>query len=980
MFWEQNASDEAYTATKTYYYAGTDTRYATTGTTVYLKDDDKKHSDPGFSYNAEKSTESATVAADGSTVLNVYFDRNVYALVFNVNGAGITYTPVTDNRGTLQYGYVDGQFVPLNRAAEIGDEYYWTGYDSGNEYYGTVYINQGGYAVEWNGVYNSNTRYYGEEEDSFFRIIRNSRKAYAYTYNGQEYTGTRFVHENSNSYHTVKIINALYGHSLKDDFPIVGDDGTTYSGYSWTPVVKDVYKYQLQTMETVLASSVAFNGNASGEHKSIYYCVEVLPGETSDATIPNKGYKLYKDAVKHDFNFITYDEEYYEILGFTRDETKTYPRFGQVYYQNRRDGNQRFDTPYSWGDTPHNCSSNIAPIQRSGMCNYLYYSRNNYNLEFWDGYEYDISEKMTVSVPYEMPLAEYESNFTVSPDQSSISYKDSGGQIQTISHPGYRFTGWYKDDKNRHDDAKFNFQEESMPSNGLKVYAGWEKLRYRVWVQPNGGVLSPSESTYYKADWDELIQEYTDVDGTRRYVEANDGEYSYVYIADPTGASTKDNESGIKDARVAYYKKTSDLSWVDLKDDKNNVIAHYNEAEHTDGKKYKQLDGVYTFIGWYKVKGDISEDTEPPLSRDVEGAWNFNTPIAKNTAIRAMWRRNGAFSIKYMDYSTTDGVQIHAVMPTNLNDENVYIDLAQAVAPAAVHPKDSPDYVFTGWRTPDGAIHQPGDLFPIKSDYAVADPDKQNHYIYKLEPVFVKIGTSSLTYDLNGGTGTPASLGSAPDSSGKAEAVPEELTLRKITLNTKVVLSTGRDAQGSLLTKSGYVLTGWNTRANPNEDGAIHYDLGGTYAISEEHNTLYAEWTPVCFDLEFNKLGEAIDAEDNYKSVYTPLNGAKFRLNELDWNVESKKTNGQNGRVEFRPVVPGNRNELTLTHLRLWNTRQIRTATLSPGRFQTILALAKTTRRKKSTEQNMCVQSLSPLRMLAERAFRRSRTCRTLSL
>ncbi len=907
VFWEQNASDEAYTATKTYYYAGTDTRYATTGTTVHLKDDDKKHSDSGFSYNAEKSTESATVAADGSTVLNVYFDRNVYALVFNVKGAGITYTPVTDNRGTLQYGYVDGQFVPLNRAAEIGDEYYWTGYDSGNEYYGTVYINQGGYAVEWNGVYNSNTHYYGEEEDSFFRIIRNSRKAYAYTYNGQEYTGTRFVYENSNSYHTVKIINALYGHSLKDDFPIVGDDGTTYSGYSWTATDKTVYKYVLQTIETVLASNVMFNGKSSSAIKSIDYYVEILPGETWETEFSGKKYKKYKDTVKHNFNYITYEEEFYDIPGFTRRRDWAYPAFGSTPYTNYGD-----ETYWNVGSNAHYPNKNIAPIDWIYKANNLYYSRNSYNLEFWDGYEYDISEKMTVSVPYEMPLAEYESNFTVSPDQSSISYKDSGGQIQTISHPGYRFTGWYKDDKNRNDDAKFNFQEESMPANGLKVYAGWEKLRYRVWVQPNGGVLSPSESTYYKADWDELIQEYTDVDGTRRYVEANDGEYSYVYIADPTGASTKDNESGIKDARVAYYKKTSDLGWVDLKDDKNNVIAHYNEAEHIDGKTYKQLDGVYTFIGWYKVKGDISDDTEPPLSRNVEGVWNFNTPIKENTAIRAMWRRNGAFSIVYLnEYETADGIKIRAVLPSNLNDENIYIDLAQAVTPAAVEPEDNHYYVFTGWRTPDGEIHQPGDLFSIKSDYTVADPDKKNHYIYKLEPVFVKIGTSALTYNLNGGMGTLASLGSAPNSSDKA--TQEGLTLSKITLNTRVVLSTGKDSEGHLLTKPGYVLTGWNSKADPNANGAIHYDLGGTYAISEESNTLYAEWTPVCFDLEFTKEKEEEPKDsNNYASVYTPLNGAKFRLTELNRSEMSKTNNGSDGVVKFQTVIPGTYNSLTL--------------------------------------------------------------------
>ena len=102
IFWKQKATDKANDQQEKHYdYAGSETRYTSTGNTVSVQDSDIKDTgDPnkgelnvkdgsfkyfGFQYNAEKTNEDnqgKTAAADGSTILNVYFDRIIITLNF----------------------------------------------------------------------------------------------------------------------------------------------------------------------------------------------------------------------------------------------------------------------------------------------------------------------------------------------------------------------------------------------------------------------------------------------------------------------------------------------------------------------------------------------------------------------------------------------------------------------------------------------------------------------------------------------------------------------------------------------------------------------------------------------------------------------------------------------------------------------------------------------------------------------------------
>ena len=898
VFWRQVATDEVDADPKTYVYDHSETRTASTGSTVSITNADRNGAGTGFHFEEADSDISATMAADGSTVLNVKYARNIYTLSFYVSGSGYLYTG--SDSSNANYGYVDGNYVELVRNSEATTRTYYT-YSTGGyriEYTDTFYIRNGNTytATQYNGSnLPSSGTYYGLTgydwwgRPEYSQLTRREETTYSYTwfYNGQLYTGARFTRQYSSYYHTIKTIQALYGHNILSSFPIQGDDGNDYGEYTWTDTNSIYYasNYPLKTIEVMPPANVALLGDSGGTNRLILYYIEALPGETIEATFEGMGYTLYK-KVEHNFRYLTYNEEFHPIEGFDRDRSWAIPTF--------RSNNQA-----SLGSAGNYDGKSYNAINR------LYYRRSTNSLEFWDA----LTEQQIatgIQVKYQMPLTEYENQVIVSDDGTTVTYNGV-----SISYEGYVFAGFYEDPECK---TSFNFSNKTMPNNAVKVYIGWRKLRYRIWVQPNGGILGSDSSTYFKNDWGELISEYSEVETNgRHFLEDENGTFSYVYICDATGSNPGTGDTNITEARVAYYKPTDQLTIISGTT-ASGVNYTYNEALHTDGKKYKIVDSdVYKFLGWYKVSGSIDENEPPAMTRDVEGVWNFSTPITENTAIRAMWQRTGHYQISYSP--TMQGTNITGSIPSEVGDQNVYVDLALAVTQAAAIPPEGTNYIFMGWRTPDGNIHQPGEMFQVKADYAVPVQGQEDVYNYILTPVFEMIGTSSLTYDLNGGTEKPASLGTAVQNAQNQVTYDlNTLTVSGIVQNSAFTLSDGKGSSGKLITKPGFVLTGWNSRPDPNDEDAIHYDLGGTYGISGESNTLYAEWIPVIFDLSFRKTGEIID-EETFASSYTPINGAAFSLTggNVNMSATSANVNGTDGVVEFIGVEPGERDQLTLT-------------------------------------------------------------------
>jgi uncharacterized repeat protein (TIGR02543 family) len=86
VFWKQSVNDNknATNDEKTYDFAESEVRMAASGATVSPTTADGNKNYQGFHYNAAKSV-AVTVEGDGTTILNVYYDRNLLTIDFRVD-------------------------------------------------------------------------------------------------------------------------------------------------------------------------------------------------------------------------------------------------------------------------------------------------------------------------------------------------------------------------------------------------------------------------------------------------------------------------------------------------------------------------------------------------------------------------------------------------------------------------------------------------------------------------------------------------------------------------------------------------------------------------------------------------------------------------------------------------------------------------------------------------------------------------------
>jgi hypothetical protein len=86
----------------------------------------KELSSFNLNWESHQGTTDVVIKADGTTVVNVRFDRNV----INMNFTRYTYTVAPNNNGT-QYGIVNNSYVELRRRSNFFS-YYWQYFDGNN--------------------------------------------------------------------------------------------------------------------------------------------------------------------------------------------------------------------------------------------------------------------------------------------------------------------------------------------------------------------------------------------------------------------------------------------------------------------------------------------------------------------------------------------------------------------------------------------------------------------------------------------------------------------------------------------------------------------------------------------------------------------------------------------------------------------------------------------------------------------------------
>lgn len=850
----------------------TDSQYNSVHTEAISEENPNPYN--GFSFSACDSTK--TVANNGSTVLNVYYDRNVHTLQFQVSD--FSYTETTSNTGA-QYGFVDGiGYVQLTRNGS--NPYTWT-YGTGEYGYsytasnstssGYYYIPDGNGGYEYVYLNRSNGRFYRQLDEYIYEVSTSTSSGnyyipngnggydqvylyynngkwyrnrfgwifYSYSdeytgtryerynyvlYSGQKYTrsqtetmatydGTRYTRSSNTGWQTIYTITGLFGASIKDHFPITGAGGVSYNGYIWEDQSSPkVYDFVLSTIETMPDANVVFHGKARSTEKTIYYYVEVDQNQ-SERFFNNKYYKLYK-TVSHNYNYITFEEEYHPITGYTRAYAHAEPTF---VYNSQRGG--------------------YAADIGSENANYLYYDRATYRITFTDSFTQqsvivDGAQFGNVDVKYTQNLASF-----IPDDPTPVS--DSSDP--TSVREGYQFTGWYADSACStrvffEDNAAYQSYSgskvlyEKMPAYNLQLFAGWATVWYRIEIDPNYGELTGSQSTFFWEPYNgDPIREYETV--TRNYVPSINGTW-YFYSLDRDYYGLGDEWDEIEDTisdRGAGYTQDINHPGVDL------------------SVRYEAQTDAYRYANWYEVKPDGSETL-----------YKFGEPVNHDTKLRLHWKQVGTYYLRYdagagsLDAGDSNEDTFKVLDSADYVDRSYVVVNRTANAPAGKN--------FIGWRVRGGGttIYYPGQVLEFNAQYAVTEIGSdgvERRYIV-MDAVYSELETADLVYDANDGVviADQVDWGTSLAEQGGGLPTTKTTTSTRASLlgvqnNTGVVLSNGSGFSNGSLT-----LRGWNTQ----RDGhGTHFDLGDTvYLDTAGENVLFAEWEVKVYFYLNNERGD----------------------------------------------------------------------------------------------------------------------------
>lgn len=264
---------------------------------------------------------------------------------------------------------------------------------------------------------------------------------------------SEYTHSNKCYKYSDLTITAKYGADIHSNFPIKDGNETI-----WWKVPDGCQSFvpgnNLGTIDTMPGENITFEKDASESGAKIYYYVETLNGAAGDTTLNGKNYKQYKvvDLTYSSSTSLTYAEEFHPITGFTQGDSNPYlPKDGKV---------------------------------RMKQNNYLYYTRNSYELSF---YNYNaVVDGKGGSVQYEAPLSSY---YFV-PD-----YPDK------LEKNAYVFAGWYTT-SGCYEGSEADLSTLTMPASDLVLYAKWVPKTHTVKMYLTKDVLDNNG---------QAIQTWTDV-------------------------------------------------------------------------------------------------------------------------------------------------------------------------------------------------------------------------------------------------------------------------------------------------------------------------------------------------------------------------------------------------------------------------------------------------------------------------------------
>ena len=662
-----------------------------------------------YDLNTEKSDRSKIIDGDGNAIFNVYYSRKVFKLVFHIGRDGYVKTGGAQKTAEgwdgnwIEFMFNDPKLTQLGYTAHSGSSL---------------------------------------------------RGLYSMTFEGRTYT-SEYVTTNANvmgdyvpaADENVYVLAAKYGAYIGDRWPSPSNPrfrfdepaNTTHTMYTWAGYYGSLY-CQIANDRPTWAGQQGNNPDLNGIYS--YMSAELCTNRAGTGIINQNqvhhivayfGRKSNQDRIKQYHTLFEAVEGTYDPAEVTLVPGEDYTGYSRT----------------TW-------SSDIAHVSPEVITDKMFYESDgspvpvisNVNPEFqmaWDfsGYDYfyscyNVPERYDNHVYFFYTPKQYTLTFMYENEadrkMDTYFYRQSLADARKYEDPwkeGYSFLGWYTNEAGAGE--PFDFEHSTMPSQSIVLYPVFKKLDYVIRIDPNGaeidrwraGSTSAGASTGFRVNYKETISAYNFLE--RNYLPTYEQEIRelglnpetelYYYLNTRYISEEHDGNFIPGALRSALYLTAAEIdeywayysSFPEERFTERGAVKFTNKEEWMDAylgghnldnlTKYRRKQGAehYSFMGWYQVMEDRSLASAP---------FNFNTMITEDTEIRALWRLDGGYYIRYNpNYTEDDG---HGNVTTVMGNVEQWSDpedpsrlLYADQSPTHILRAPSnitPGWVFRGWR------------------------------------------------------------------------------------------------------------------------------------------------------------------------------------------------------------------------------------------------------------------------------------------
>ncbi len=708
LFWQQLPTDSLgmTDSQKHYSFLRSETNTGIAGS-GHFTEEPTITSIPGFSVRKDAPQE---IKADGSTVVNIYYDREPRTIEFYIQKTDYTYTKTTSDSTTPQYAFIYDHYEELTRAQTGTDYRYSMSYRySVSSAPSNSRRSYSRYIIDENGEYVSKTMY-----SYRYRWYLDYDCTEAYTDTVYErsnsttnYTGTRYIKVNDVFIETTEHDGTQYGIDANGGYQTLTQQATPvyswylgdsrYTGTRYTRG-RSQYGWHLYRVFTGLSGQTF---TQAGNYKWLtdyrWHLTEnggttytFLDTFMEDDDYNSAGIMTFYGSSLSTSNIIKFYKE--ELDGTWSEPVTAYASSNNFSLSEKFQGfklSQYRNGTGTWHDAAVGTSVSATNLE-------IRFKRESYDILFLDkNDDPDHPYAKIENVPFEADISQYASQ-ALPPNEPSLTY-----------------TGW-----------RFTFEGAKMPAYDLSIYANRKSAEYKVTLELDGGSFPQgfyeniaqhddpdwewTYSTYFKIDSQPYrIEPYDSIE--RKYKPDPNGNFVYIYVT--RESPHNDPGTGEEMPRLALYvDKNSEYArrYADsLVRDENNEIQYYSQMQWSDGE--------YKLEGWYEVDPDTGELKSEPF--------NFMTPIDHDVTLRAVWINLGAkYYVVYNTWQNVDGVDVSGTlngntMVSNLLEKGEYTLLG---APDNI----TEGYVFEYWQI-GNTRYGPGDKIIIKRE--MADTDRYIH-------------------------------------------------------------------------------------------------------------------------------------------------------------------------------------------------------------------------------------------------------------